>query len=112
MTKNEKMQLLLSVFGDDKTEKQDEILRTESENDILVRIQEISEKIYRILLRESKNVFTLKEAAEYTQLSPSLLYKLTSQKSLKHYKPGKHIFFRKSDLDEFLTSNQIANKDN
>lgn len=52
----------------------------------------------------TKNVFNFEEACEYTGFRPSYLYKLTSTGKIPHYKPyGKMIFFRREELEEFLT---------
>ena len=59
-----------------------------------------------------KDVLTLNEASEYLGVSRSYLYKLTSGRAIKHYKPtGKKIYFKKEDLDDFLTSNEITSID-
>lgn len=57
---------------------------------------------------ESKKVLTFDEAAQYTGISKSTLYKMTSQKVVPHYKPtGKLIFFEKDELDQFLLSVRV-----
>ncbi len=51
-----------------------------------------------------KETFTLAEAAIYLGVSTSLLYKLASKRKLSHFKPGsKLIFFKKKDLDDWVT---------
>lgn len=53
-----------------------------------------------------KEIFNLKEVLEYTGLSKSYLYKLTSSHKIPCSKPGgKLLFFRKSDIDNYLLSN-------
>jgi excisionase family DNA binding protein len=54
----------------------------------------------------SKEIYTLKEAAEYMSLSTSYLYKLTHWNKIRNYKPtGKLLYFKKSDLDEWMLQN-------
>lgn len=56
-----------------------------------------------------KEVLTLAEAARYTGLKKSYLYKLTSERVIPHYKPnGKICFFRRAELEAWLTSNPVA----
>lgn len=56
-----------------------------------------------------KEVLTLDEAAQYTGMKKSYLYKLTSSRSIPHYKPtGKNCFFRRKDLENWLTANPVA----
>ena len=53
-----------------------------------------------------KTLLTLNEAARYLGLSSSTLYKFSSKRIIRTYCPnGKKIFFKKSDLDEFLLRN-------
>ena len=48
------------------------------------------------------------EAANYLRIKKSHLYQLTKRKALKFFKPtGKNVFFRKSDLDEFMLSGEV-----
>lgn len=56
-----------------------------------------------------KEVLTLEEAAQYTGMKKSYLYKLTASKAIPHYKPnGKNCFFRRTELEVWLTTNRIA----
>jgi len=46
---------------------------------------------------------TLVEAAKFLDLSPSHLYKLTSERKIPHFKPnGKKIYFDESELVQWL----------
>ena len=57
---------------------------------------------------ENKEVFCFEEAVDYLKVSKSFLYKMTSSNSLTYFKPsGKLIYFKKSDLDEWLLKNKI-----
>lgn len=65
--------------------------------------------IGRNALFAQKEVLTLDEAAQYTGLKKSYLYKLTSKKKIPHYKPnGKNCFFRRTELEDWLTTNPVA----
>ena len=58
------------------------------------------------LLLSQKTVLTLEEVALYTGLSKSYLYKLTSAAEIPHFKPqGKHIYFNKAEVDQWLQRN-------
>lgn len=55
----------------------------------------------------TKKVLSIDEAAEYTGLKKSYLYILTSQDRIPCYRPfGKKIFFKREELEEFLTSDK------
>ena len=49
---------------------------------LLSRLQKVEERLFTV-----KDVLTTEEAAEYTGLSLSQLYKLTCSKKIPHYKP-------------------------
>lgn len=64
------------------------------------------------LLLSQKAVFNFNELAKYTGLSKSHLYKLTSSGGVPCYKPkGKHIFFSKAEIDQWLLQNRKATSD-
>lgn len=53
-------------------------------------------------------VFNLNEASEYVSLSKSAIYKKTSERNIPHFKKGKKLYFKRSELDEWLTENKIS----
>ena len=70
-------------------------------------IQEKLKSIENLLLFQ-KVVLTIDEAAQYTGLAKSYLYKLTSGNKIPHYKPhGKTIYFKKLEIDEWLLQNRV-----
>lgn len=53
-----------------------------------------------------KTVLNLDEAVQYTGFKKSYLYQLTSTGRIPCYRPiGKMIFFKREELEDFLTSN-------
>ncbi len=59
-----------------------------------------------------KEIFNFNEACLYVDLSSSHLYKLTSTNSIPCYCPqGKKLYFRRSELDQWLTSNRKKTTD-
>lgn len=76
-------------------------------------IIELHRKLDRLekLLVGRKTVLTVDEAITYTGLSKSYLYKLTSAGTIPHYKPnGKHIYFKKEELDAWLLRNGVRSE--
>ncbi|WP_290093234.1 helix-turn-helix domain-containing protein [uncultured Duncaniella sp.] len=72
-------------------------------------LSELALAIGKNVVLTQKEVLTLDEAARYTGLKKSYLYKLTASRVIPHYKPnGKNCFFRRAELEEWLTSNPIA----
>jgi excisionase family DNA binding protein len=55
-----------------------------------------------------EEILSLNEAAKFLKASKSFMYKMTSQKLLPHFIPGgKKIYFKKSDLENWLLNNRI-----
>jgi excisionase family DNA binding protein len=74
-------------------------------------LQSIDERLSKIetLLLTQKTVLNFDEVAAYTGLSKSYLYKLTSTGGIPCYKPqGKHIYFDKQEIDQWLLQNRKA----
>lgn len=79
---------------------------------------EIDEILNRLKLIESllaKNsqieFINANEAAAYLNISTNYLYKLTSEKKFPFYKPsGKLIYFKKSELDNWISQSRIKSK--
>lgn len=77
-------------------------------------LQRIDQRLDRIesLLLSQKTVLNFDEAAEYTGLSKSHLYKLTSTAGVPCYKPtGKRIYFNKIELDAWLQRHKKQTSD-
>jgi len=53
-------------------------------------------------------VENLNQAAEYVSLSKSAIYKKTSERNIPHFKQGKKLYFKRSELDDWLTSLKIS----
>ena len=59
-----------------------------------------------------KDILDFNSAVGYLQISKSLLYKLTSKRTIKFFKPnGGKIYFRKSDLDAWILSGERKSVD-
>lgn len=68
-------------------------------------------RIERLLLAQ-KNVLNFEEVADYTGLSHSYLYKLTSACLIPHSKPnGKQVYFNKTEIDTWLLRNRQKTHD-
>ena len=72
---------------------------------VLKKLEPVEGLLERVALLENtiyttKKVFTFQEACMYIGVSESMLYKLTSNKEIPHYKPrGKMLYFAKEELD-------------
>lgn len=76
-----------------------------------IQLDERLERIENLLLSQKK-VLNFDEVSDYTGLSKSHLYKLTSTGGIPCYKPtGKKIYFEKSEIDEWLLRNKKLSQD-
>ena len=65
------------------------------------RFKSIEETLYT-----SKDILNMKEVCQYLDISQSLLYKLTCNGEIPHFKPrGKIIFFEKKELVKWIKKN-------
>lgn len=75
---------------------------------LLLTLEEIKELLTAQHIKD-KEILTFSEAVTFLALSDSALYKKTSRREIPHYKPsGKIIYFKKSELQEWMLANRIA----
>lgn len=58
-----------------------------------------------------KNFVNVTQACDYMGIKKSTLYSLTSNKKITHYKIGKLLVFKISDLNEFIESKKVTSID-
>jgi len=74
-------------------------------------IEDRLRKIEKLLLAK-KETLTLEDACNYTGISESFMYKLTSARKIPHYKPhGKLIYFKTQELNDWLLQNPVVTID-
>lgn len=75
--------------------------------DANLTIEQRLETIER-LLRGQKAVLNFEEACEFTNLSPTYMYKLTCGNKIPYFKPhGKQIYFSREELERWLMKNPV-----
>ncbi len=61
------------------------------------------------LMLAQKEVLDIDELALYVGLSKTYIYKLTHSNKIPFYKPGgKKIYFKRSEVDNWLLSNRVS----
>jgi len=61
---------------------------------------------------KDKNILTVDDLIDYTDFSQKQIYKLTSTRAILHYKPsGRKLFFKKNEIDEWITRGRIDSLD-
>lgn len=75
-----------------------------------ITLQDISSRldILTAAILSNKNVLNIDEAAAFTGMTVSYLYKLTSTQEIPHYKPrGKMLYFDRAELESWLLQRRI-----
>ncbi len=70
-------------------------------------IQAQLDRIEQLTLLGVKNILTVHEAAQYIGRTINTLYVMCSRRQIPYYKQGKQNFFKKSELDEWMTSQKV-----
>ena len=71
-----------------------------------VKENEILQKLEEVLLAQ-KGVLTLDEVVRYTGKSKSQIYKLTSSREIPFYKNGKNLYFKRTEIEDWLIQYRI-----
>ncbi|MBL4905771.1 MAG: helix-turn-helix domain-containing protein [Flavobacteriaceae bacterium] len=66
---------------------------------------------YNIETSRVAEIMTLKQLSDYSSISKSFIYKLTSPRKIPHSKRGKRLYFSKSEIDEWLLKEKIRTID-
>lgn len=80
----------------------------------MLKVLSALERIEQLMnnqLKESKEVLTVNEAAEFLNLETSYLYQLTSKRLIPFYRPGRNLYFKKSDLIDWITLHRQSTVD-
>ena len=84
------------------------VITIESLYEEIIYLKSILGKVFTA----TKETLDFEETASYINLSHSYLYKLTSQGLIPFYRPnGKKIYFKRSELDEWVLKNKVYSAD-
>ena len=59
-----------------------------------------------------KEILSIRELEIYADMPKNTIYSLTSQKLIPHYKRGRRVYFRRSEIDEWLNQSKIEVRHN
>ena len=79
-----------------------------------ITLQDLSDKLDRITeitLIGTKTVLDLEEAALFTGFSTGHLYRLTSGRQIPHFKKSRKLYFKKSELEDWMLEKKIPTID-
>lgn len=82
---------------------------------ILEKLDRIEKAIQNLNVGEPKapvnELLDVEQVASYLKVTKSAIYKLTSTSEIPHYKNGKRLYFKKSDIDEWILSKRVKTND-
>ncbi len=82
---------------------------------ILERLDRMEKAINNLNPSDTINVeektMDIIELANYIKVAKTSIYGLTNQKKIPHYKLGKKLYFKKSEIDEWIFSKRIKTRD-
>lgn len=79
-----------------------------------VTLEQLNEKIdnlSRLTLISSKTVLDFEETILFTGLSKGHLYRLTSGRQIPFFKKNRKLYFKKTDLEEWMLEQRIPTND-
>ncbi len=77
---------------------------------ILMKLQGVN-SLNELGITSENEIMNLGQLAMYIDLSKSAIYKHTSTRNIPFYKSAKRIYFKKSEIDAWLTKNRISTVD-
>lgn len=81
-------------------------------DEILSQIQQLKEQI-NLLSIQAKDILNAEEASEFLGLKKSYLYKMCQANEIPHFrsKGGKKIYFKRSDLEDWMLYQKVETKE-
>lgn len=78
---------------------------------MLEQLDEKLDRIGKLTLIGAKTVLDLDEAILFTGLSRGHLYRLTSSRQIPHFKKNRKLYFKKSELEDWMLDNKVFTED-
>ncbi len=85
-----------------------------SMDDASITLETLNDKLdnlSRLTLISSKTVLDFDETLLFTGLSRGYLYRLTSEKKIPFFKKNRKLYFKKSDLEEWMLERRVPTSD-
>ncbi len=76
-------------------------------NDLMQYLEQRFSELKTATLLAGKNIIGVEEAAMLTGYTVKGIYTLTSEKRIPHYKKNGKLYFRKDELEAWMTGNKV-----
>ena len=81
---------------------------------ILERLDRIEKAIQNLNhisdIPDVNQIMNISEVAKYIKVAKTSIYGMTHRNTIPHYKNGKKLYFKKSDIDEWIFSKRIKTR--
>ena len=78
---------------------------------MLQHLNERLDRLEQLTLIGTKTVLNLDEAVLLTGFSKGHIYRLTSERGIPHFKKHRHLFFKKSELEDWMLEHKVLTKE-
>jgi len=75
--------------------------------DIMTALGQRFDRLEQLTLIGAKPVLDFEEAVAFTGLSKGHLYRLTSEKQIPYYKKCRKLYFKKSELEDWMLERRV-----
>ena len=75
------------------------------------KILEQLSRIERVALLGAKQILTVHDLNQLYGFAPSYVYKLTCGRLIPHYRRGKTLYFKRLEVEQWLTTYRTASKE-
>lgn len=90
----------------------EQVKETETNMEQLVmKINELQRSIDALLNNQVSDVMNIDQCLQMTGFSRALLYKMTSNKEIPHYKKGRFLFFNRSEIEAWLLEDRVKTQE-
>lgn len=76
-------------------------------DNVIEEVRDRLDRIEKLTMMGSKTVLDISEAVLFTGYSESHLYCLTSKKQIPHYKKNRKLYFKKSELEDWMLEREV-----
>lgn len=83
-----------------------------NQNELVLKLYDKLETIERALIQKEKPFLSLDELVGYLGIARNTVYQWTSRNLIPHYKVGKKLMFKISEIDNWVLNNKNKVKSN
>lgn len=79
--------------------------------ELVLKINDLQKSIDALSTNQVSDVMNFDQCLQMTGFSSALLYRMTSNREIPHYKKGRLLFFKRSEVEAWLLENRVKTQD-